>query len=74
MATDLEHTLRPKDSDLPPYPPKYMTLANGEHMVIRQVNRDEIPAILPYVKPLIEVERDFYDVVSARVFAELLSY
>lgn len=74
MSVDLEKILRPIDSPLPPYEPKWMTLASGEQMVIRQVGRDEIPTILPHVEPLTHVERDFYDIVAARVHAELLGY
>ncbi len=74
MATNLEKILRPVDSPLTWYPPKYMTLANGEIMVVRQITRDEIPDILPFVEAMIHVERDFYDLVSARLYAELLSY
>jgi hypothetical protein len=74
MAIDLEKILRPIDSPLPKFPAKYMTLANGQQMVIRQVDRDEIPAILPFVEPLMHVERDYYHIVSARVYAELLGY
>ncbi len=74
MAIDLEKILRPVDTPLPPFPAKYMTLAGGEQLVIRQVSRDEIPEILPHVEPLIHVERDYYDIVAARVYAELLSY
>lgn len=74
MSVDLEKALRPIDNNYPPYPAKYMTLASGEEMVIRQVTRDEIPQILPHVLPLIHVERDYYDIVAARVYAELLSY
>jgi len=66
--------LRPVDSQLPGFPAKYMTLANGQEMVIRQVNRDEIPDILPHVEKLMHVERDFYNVVAARVYSELLAY
>lgn len=71
---DLEKLLRPVDTPMPAYPPKFFTLAGGETMVIRQVGRDEIPQILPHVEPLIHVERDFYDIVAARVYAELLGY
>ena len=75
MGVDLEKILRPIDSPLPPFPPKFMTVASGENMVIRQVDRDEIPDILLlHVEPLLHVERDFYDVVAARVYAELLGY
>lgn len=74
MSVDVEKILRPVDHDYPPFPPKFVQLANGEHMVIRQVFRDEIPDILPHVESLIDVERDYYDIVAARVYAELLGY
>jgi hypothetical protein len=51
-----------------------MTLASGEPMVIRQVTRDEVPDLLVHIEPLLHVERDFYDVVAARVYSELLAY
>jgi hypothetical protein len=74
MSADLEKMLRPVDHPAPLYPPKVITLASGNQMVIRQVTRDEIPSILPHVEPLIHVERDFYDIVAVRVYAELLGY
>ncbi|MFH1688616.1 MAG: hypothetical protein ABIE42_00080 [Candidatus Eisenbacteria bacterium] len=74
MPVDLEKILRPVDNPMPPFPAKHMTVASGEEMVIRQVTRDEIPSILPHVAPLVWVERDFYDVVAARVYAELLAF
>jgi hypothetical protein len=74
MAVDLEKILRPKEHSIPPFPAKYVTLASGEEMIIRQVDRDEIPDILPYIEPLMHVERDFYNIVAARVFGELLAY
>ena len=51
-----------------------MTLASGDEMVIRQVGRDDVPTLLEHVEPLIHVERDYYDIVAARVYAELLAY
>ncbi len=74
MPLDVESILRPVDHEYPPFPPKFVQLASGEHMVIRQVFREEIPDILPHIEPLLHVERDFYDIVSARVYAELLGY
>jgi hypothetical protein len=74
MAVDLEKILRPTDHPMPEFPAKYMTLASGDDMVIRQVGRDEIPDILPFVEPLIHVERDFYNIVAARIYSELLGY
>jgi hypothetical protein len=74
MPVDLEKTLRPVDTAMKPYPAKHMTLASGDAMVIRQVGRDDVPTLLEHVEPLLHVERDFYDVVAARVYSELMSY
>ena len=74
MSVDLEKILRPIDTPMPEFPPKYMTLASGEHLVVRQIGRAEIPDLLPHVEPLIHIERDFYNIVAVRVYAELLGY
>jgi hypothetical protein len=74
MAVDLERILRPIDNPAPEFPAKFMTLADGEPMVIRQIGREEIPQLLPHVEKLIHVDRDYYDIVAARVYAELLGY
>ena len=74
MSVDLEKILRPSDTPLEDFTPKFMTLAGGDDMVIRQAGREEIPDILPHIEKLMHVERDFYHIVAARVYAELLSY
>lgn len=74
MSVDLEKILRPVDRPMPPFPPKVVTLASGEKMVIRQVGRDDMPALLPHVEALIHMERDYYDIVTARLYAELLGF
>ncbi|MBN1858944.1 hypothetical protein JW848_07045 [Candidatus Bipolaricaulota bacterium] len=70
----LEALLRPPAMDMPPYPPKVITLASGEKMVVRQIARDEVPILLEAISPLLWVERDYYDIVSARLSGELLAY
>ena len=74
MAIDLEKILRPVDTPLPEFPAKHMTLVGGQQLVIRQITRDEVPYLLPHVAPLMQVERDFYNIVAARIYAELLGY
>jgi hypothetical protein len=74
MAVDLEKILRPVDNPMAPFEPKYVQLASGETMVLRQIDRDEVPDVLVHIEPLLHVERDFYDVVAARVYAELLAW
>jgi len=70
----MEQSLRPVETPMMPYPEKYITLATGEKMVVRQIAREEVPLVLEAVKPLINVEKDFYDIVAARVYSELLGY
>ncbi|MBE0635256.1 hypothetical protein IH601_04605, partial [Candidatus Bipolaricaulota bacterium] len=60
--SDLEALLRPPAMEMPDYPPKAITLASGEVMVVRQVAREEVPTLLEAIYPLLLVERDFYDV------------
>lgn len=72
--SDLEALLRPPAMEMPVYPPKAITLASGETMVVRQVAREEVPTLLEAIYPLLLVERDFYDVVGARLYGELLAY
>ncbi|CEP69174.1 Acyl-CoA N-acyltransferase [Moorella glycerini] len=70
----LEQSLRPPETPMVPYPPKYITLASGEKMVVHQISREDVPRVLEAVKPMIAVEKDFYDIVAARLYAELLGY
>jgi hypothetical protein len=74
LIDELEAMLRPPKSAMAPYPPKFITLASGEVMVVREAAIDEVDAMLPIVSKLTSLDRDFYDIVSARVFAELLAW
>jgi hypothetical protein len=74
MDMELEAYLRPPELAMPPYPPKVITLATGAKMVVRQVDRDAVPVLLQAVKPTLEVPRDYYDIVGARLYAELLGW
>jgi hypothetical protein len=74
MIDQLEAMLRPPALPMAPYPPKAITLASGEVMVVRQAAKEEVESMLKYIQPLAWLDRDFYDVVSARLFAELLGW
>ena len=71
---ELEAVLRPPAIPMVPYPPKLITLANGKKLVVRQITREEVPALLKAVHPCLFIERDYYDVVSARLYGELLAW
>ncbi|MBU1909782.1 MAG: hypothetical protein KJ726_07040, partial [Verrucomicrobia bacterium] len=47
---------------------------SGETMIVREASLDEVDTLLQAVAPLVKVERDFYDIVGARVYAELLGW
>jgi hypothetical protein len=74
MIDQLEAMLRPPVLPMAPYPPKSILLASGEVMVVRQASMDEVDAMLHYIQPLTWLDRDFYNIVSARLFAELLGW
>ena len=71
---EMESKLRPPEVPLKPYPPKAITLLSGEKMVARECRRDEADLLLQAIKDLISAERDYYDVVAARVFAEITAW
>ncbi|PWB49850.1 MAG: hypothetical protein C3F13_18300 [Anaerolineales bacterium] len=74
MDMELEAVLRPEQIPMPPYPPKVIILANGKKMVVRQARREDVPVILKSVHPCMFIERDYYDIVSARLYGELLAW
>ena len=76
MAVDmeLEAVLRAPALEMPPYPPKMITLANSKKMIVRQAKREEVPVLLQAVRPTIDIPRDFYDIVGVRLYAELLGW
>lgn len=74
MIDPLEAMLRPPAREMAPYPPKSILLANGKTMVVREASIDEVDTMLQIIDPLRWLKRDFYDIVSARLFAELLGW
>jgi hypothetical protein len=76
MAVDmeLEAVLRPPEFPQPAYPAKVITLANGKRLVVREVTRADVPALLKAVHPTMFIDKDYYNVVGARVYAELLAW
>lgn len=74
MIDSLEAMLRPPALKMAPYAAKSILLASGESMVVRQASVDEVDALLEAIDPLKKLSRDFYDIVSARLYAELLGW
>lgn len=74
MDMEIEALLRPPERRMAPYPPKVITLAIGKPMVVREVERKDVPTLLKAVRPTLGIPRDYYDIVGARVYAELLGW
>ncbi len=75
MAIDkMEQSLRPPEFEMKPYPAKIIILASGEEMIVREAKREETGVILGTIQPLIGVQKDFYDIVAARMYAEVLGW
>ena len=76
MAVDmeLELVLRPPEVPQAPYLAKVITLANGKRLVVREARREEVPTLLKAVHPTLFIHKDYYDVVGARLYAELLAW
>jgi hypothetical protein len=74
MDMELESYLRPPEYPMAPYPAKVITLATGAKLVIRQADRDDVPILLEAIKPTLQIERDYYDIVGVRLYAELLGW
>lgn len=64
------------DWDIPykAYVPKVITLPTGAKLVVREAKREEAPIILDVIRPLLTVDKDYYDIVGARVYAEILGW
>ena len=71
---ELEPLLSPPPSTMPPYEPCSVKLKDGSEMLIRAARLDEVPKMLEFIKKMIDVDHDFYDIVGVRVYAELLGW
>lgn len=58
------------------YEPKVVDLLNGQKMVIRMATEDDAEVLLEAVKRMVdlEIDTDFFDLVAARTYAEILGW
>jgi hypothetical protein len=74
---DLEGILRPPETASligKLYQPKLVNLKEGTQLIIRPPRRDEIPQLLKAIRPYMDVNKDFYDLVGVRTYAEILAW
>jgi hypothetical protein len=71
---EIEPLLQAPPMDLKPWPGAMITLKDGRTMYIREAKIEEAPQMMAYMKKVMETEHDFYDIVGARVYAEILGW
>lgn len=71
---ELEPLLSGPSSTLAHFEPAMVKLKNGKTLVLRELRRDEAPKLLEFLKKLLDVDHDFYDIVGVRVYAEVLGW
>ena len=71
---EIEPLLQAPPMDLKPWPGAVVALKDGRTLFIRQARLEEAPKLMGYMKRVMEVEHDFYDIVGARVYAEILGW
>jgi hypothetical protein len=71
---EIEPLLQAPPMDLKPWPGATINLKDGRQLYIREARLEEAPAMMSYVRKLMDEDHDFYDVVGARVYAELAGW
>ncbi len=71
---DIEPLLQGYGMDMAPWPNATIKLRTGETMFIREAKVEEAKTLMQYVRRVMDSEHDFYDIVGARVYAELLGW
>ena len=71
---EIEPLLRGPALDLKPWPGAQVKLKDGRLLYIRQAKMEEAPMMMAYMKRVMESDHDFYDIVGARVYAEILGW
>ncbi len=56
------------------YPSKVVGMKDGSKIVVRQSTREEAPEVLKAIRLYIDVNKDFYDIVAWRTYAEVLAW
>jgi hypothetical protein len=71
---EVEALLQGPAMKLKPWPGAMCKLKDGRTLYIREAKLEEAPIMLEYVKRLLDVDHDFYDIVGARVYSEILGW
>jgi hypothetical protein len=70
----IEPILQGYPMDKPPWPGATIKLKDGRTLYIREAKMEEAQTMLSYVERLMKTPHDFYDIVGARVYSEILGW
>ncbi len=73
-AREVEAMLQGPKLDLKPWPGAQVKLKDGRILFIREARLEEAPKMLTYMEKIMHVDHDFYDIVGARVYSEILGW
>ncbi|HPB33445.1 MAG TPA: N-acetyltransferase [Caldisericia bacterium] len=73
-VSEIEPILSGPSLHLKPWKPVSIKLSTGETMLIREAKLEEAPTLLNYLKKFLDLDYDFYDIVGARVYSEVLGW
>ena len=71
---DVEALLQGPSMQLPPFPEAMLTLRDGRTLYIREAKLEEAPMMMDYMQKMMKADHDFYDIVGARVYSEILGW
>jgi len=71
---EIEPLLQAPPMDLKPWPEAMVTLKDGRTLYIREARVEDAPAMIGYMKRVMEADHDFYDIVGVRVCAEIMGW
>lgn len=71
---EIEPLLQAPPMDLKPFPDAMVKLKDGRTLYIREAKIEEAPLMLEHIKKYMDVDHDFYDIVGARVYSEILGW
>lgn len=73
-AREVEAMLQGPKMQMKPWPGAMVTLKDGRTLFIREARLEEAPKMMTYMEKIMHVDHDFYDIVGARTYSEILGW
>lgn len=71
---EIEPLLQAPPMEMKPFPDAMVKLKDGRTLYIREAKLEEAPLMMEHIKKYMDVDHDFYDIVGARVYSEILGW